>query len=215
MKKLILILIISAFTLYGQIDVTAGMGVSFVNQPSYTDYINYYFADGSDQLPSFGTTVEFFGEVAYDLNAKYQIGIEFAHQIYSYNTISSKAAFYDVSYVQMKPSVMAYYVIPGPGYKLKLGGGIGPRFVSMEEQISNSDTKREFSATGLGIVLKAMGHTLLSDNLYATIAGDLRYDMPGELSDDNDATIKNISLNENVNVNSISVGVKLGVSYFF
>ncbi|GJQ63907.1 MAG: hypothetical protein SCALA702_29600 [Melioribacteraceae bacterium] len=215
MKKIILILMFSSLSLYSQIDVTAGMGVSFVNQPSFTDYINYYFAPGDDQLPSFGSTVEFFGEIGYDINKKYQVGVEYAHQIYSYNVTSYKAGFYDVSYTQLKPTVMAYYLIPGPGYKLKLGGGVGPRFVNMEEQKANSVTKQEFSATGFGIVLKAMGHTLLGDNLYATIGADLRYDMPGELSDDNDTTINNISLNENVNVNSISIGVKLGVSYFF
>jgi len=209
-KKIAVILILLSANIYSQIDISAGMGVSFVNQPSFTDYINYYYAPGDDQLPSFGSTVEFFGEVSFDVSDKYQLGLEYAHQIYSYSVNSYKAGFYEASYVHYKPSIMAYYVIPGVGYKLKLGGGIGPRFVSMEEQKANNPAKEEFSATGFGIV----GHTLLSDNLYATIAGDIRYDMPGDLKD-GDLKINNISLGESVNVNSLSVGLKLGISYFF
>jgi hypothetical protein len=35
-----------------------------------------------------------------------------------------------------------------------------------------------YTAMGAGFVLKAEGNTLLSDNLYALIGVDLRYDLP-------------------------------------
>lgn len=214
MKKIIMILAVLAFNISAQVDVSAGMGVGFINSPSFTDYINYYFAPADDGLPSFGTALELFAEADFDVDENYQIGVEYGHQIFSYNVNSYKAGYYDVSYIHFKPSVVGYYLIKGYGYKFKFGGGIGPRFVSMEEQLGNSISKDEYSATGVGFLLKVMGHTLLSDKLYAVIAGDIRYDMPGELAD-GDRKIRNISLNENVNVNSFSIGLKIGISYFF
>ena len=107
---------------------------------------------------------------------------------------------------------MAYYVIPGQGYKIKIGGGLGPRFSSLEEKYpSYSET---YTSTGFGILAKADGSTTLGGNLYAYIGGDLRLDINGSLKR-NGENFKNKINNENVNLNSISAGLKLGVVYLF
>jgi len=46
----------------------------------------------------------------------------------------------------------------------------------------------------------------LSDNVYANIGGDIRYDLNGK---------PNLITNENVNLNTLSLGVRLGVTYRF
>jgi len=55
----------------------------------------------------------------------------------------------------------------------------------------------------------------LSDNLYANIGVDVRYDLNGEPSKNDGSKINNPVLEENVNFTSFAVGVKLGISYLF
>jgi hypothetical protein len=53
----------------------------------------------------------------------------------------------------------------------------------------------------------------MSENLFANIGGDLRYDINGEPEDNSGHTLYNIVENENVSFNSFSLGVNLGISY--
>ncbi len=202
-------------TIQAQIDISAGMGLNFLTSPSFKDYINANFAPVNDQLQSFKSSVEFVGEGAYSISNNFQIGIEYGLQLDSYSTSSGRAGFYEAKYTQHKPSVIAYYVVPGEGYKFKFGGGVGLRLLQMEEQLANSPTPIDYSATGFGFLFKAQGHTLLSGNFYATVGADLRYDMPGEPESSSGNKIIDASVNDSVNLNMFSVGVKLGVSYFF
>ena len=61
----------------------------------------------------------------------------------------------------------------------------------------------DYSSTGFGVVLRAEGNTVLSENLYANIGLDIRYDANGEPSDSDGNKITNF--NENVNFNSLSI----------
>ncbi len=74
----------------------------------------------------------------------------------------------------------------------------------------------------------AEGHTSLGGNFYAMIAADIRYDIVSEVSNGSSVLTSNKNLifsgNEGpnfgdagnkVNINTFSVGIKLGVSYFF
>ncbi len=64
----------------------------------------------------------------------------------------------------------------------------------------------------MGVVLKAIGNTALSKDFFALIGIDIRYDFPGELSN-NGNKILNPATNEFVNMNSISVAINLGVTF--
>ncbi len=112
------------------------------------------------------------------------------------------------------PSLLAFYVISGQGYNFKFGGGGGARFISVDETLPASARSDNYTSTGFGAIIRAEGNTLLSGNVYANVIADLRYDINGEPSG-NLGNLRNNVLNENVNFNSLSVGIKLGVSYFF
>ncbi len=202
MKKLLLIILLPLTINFAQLDVSAGMGISFVSAPDLRDYINYNFGQGN-QLATFNSVVEFFGETDIPLNNNWDLGIEYAVNIFSYNTPIFGTGIYEISYNQHMPSAVLYYVIKGEGYKIKFGGGAGFRYVSLEEKIIKSVS---YSTTGFGMLLRAKGLTLLSGNLYAYIGGDMRLDFPAEITRDK---------TDNIKLNSIAFGVKLGVSYLF
>ncbi|MCF8240398.1 MAG: hypothetical protein K9J16_03360 [Melioribacteraceae bacterium] len=212
MRKYLLLILIFAFvkSANAQLDLSGGMGINFVNASSLTDYINLNWAPIGDKLASFNSAVEFFVEGDMPVSENFNVGLEYAVSIHSYST-SSIAGVYDISYYHHKPSLMAYYVIHGTGYKFKFGGGLGIRFVNLEEKIIQT---ANITTTGWGALARVEGHTLLSGNVYANVGLDVRYDMPGELVDGNYKIFNNY-LNENVTVDALSFGVKLGVSYYF
>ncbi len=211
MKKIILILLFVPIIIYSQIDISAGMGINLSSRSSVKDYININFAGASNQVKSFETEAEFFGELDYSVKNNFDIGLEYAISIYSY-TDASFLSVYDFSYLQHKPSLMGYYVYKGEGYKFKFGGGGGVRYVSLTEKLPTTSVEKVYTALGYGFVAKAFGMTTLGDNLYAYIGVDARLDFPGEVESEGVA-LYNRGLGENVTLNSVSAGIKLGIVY--
>lgn len=210
MKRLVFIaLMLSSSLLFAQVDVSAGMGINFLSQSSVNDYINAGWGSASgNKEGTFVSSVEFFGEAVYTITPSFQLGVEYAQSIYSYTT--NYGGKYDFSYNLHKPSVVAYYVIPGKGYKFRFGGGLGARIGDVKETIQ---LERSYSASGWGLLARIEGNTSLGGNVYAYIAGDMRYDLPGDIKD-GDNYLGEIT-GETVNLNQLAFGVKLGVSYFF
>lgn len=192
----------------------ASMGIDFINTSSLIDYINQSnFASDGSQLPTFNTAVNFSGEYGKLLNENFQLSVELAYLIYSYNA-SNINGRYDISYDLIMPSLLAFYVVSGKGYDFKFGGGAGIRFLSVDETLPASARSDNYTSTGFGAIIRAEGNTLLGGNVYANVITDIRYDINGEPKG-NLGNLRNNVLNENVNFNSLSVGIKLGVSYFF
>ena len=215
MKKIFWIftvVLISNLT-FSQTELKATMGINLISIPSAQDYINQNYAPQDDQLSTFNTAVIFSGEVGYFLNEKFEMSIEFPYQIYTYTTTIAGAGQYNLSFDSFLPSVMAYYVISGNGYNFKFGGGVGPRFVNVTEEKKWQGTEVDYSSIGFGGLLRIEANTALSENLFANIGGDLRYDINGEPENNSGHTLYNIVENENVSFNSFSLGVKLGISY--
>lgn len=203
MKKIILLfyLFINSF-LYSQFDLSAGMGLNFFSSPEMKDYVNSSF-ETSEEISTFNTSADFFAELDYNLSNSYQLGVEYTYNIYSFNSNYLNGR-YDLALNQHKPSIVGYYVYAGQGYKFKFGGGIGLRIAQVKEELYG--TISDYSATGFGLLLKAQGDTKLGGDFYALIAGEVRYDLPGEIETLSDATF---------NVNSFGIALKLGTVYYF
>ena len=139
----------------------------------------------------------------FPVNDNWDLGVEYAVNIFSYNTPIFGTGIYEISYNQHMPSALIYYVVKGEGYKIKLGGGAGYRYISLSEKIIETVS---YSSSGFGMLLRAQGLTLLSGNLYAYIGGDMRLDFPAEIVREQ---------TDNIKLNSLAFGVKLGVSYLF
>lgn len=209
MRKVFITIIFLTTTLSAQIDLTGGMGINYFNSSSLFDYLNINFT-GGERLKSFNSSVEFFIEGDYNLNPGFQVGAEYGFSLFSYNNLLA-GTNYDISITYHKPSVLAYYVIPGEGYKFKFGGGIGYRFVSLSERIG---VEQDYSAKGIGFLLRTQAFTTLGDNLYVMLGFDARYDYNGEPSNDERYLMNTID-DTKVNLNLISFAFKIGIAYFF
>ncbi|QQS36295.1 MAG: hypothetical protein IPM56_18980 [Ignavibacteriales bacterium] len=213
MKNIFLILLIILFVrdAASQVELSAGMGITFNNTPSVADYINQNFAPDDDQYADFSSAVLFFVEGAYAVSETYDVGIEIGYSLSStnYDNLSGK---FELAHSIIKPSVVNYYVIRGEGYNVKLGGGAGLRIVLVDETLPLTNTTFDYSSLGFGFLLKAEGNTSLGGNLFANIGLEARYDLNGE-PERNGTPIYNPIQKENVNFNSLSFGIRLGVMY--
>lgn len=196
-----------------QLELQMSMGLDFKSTPSYRDYINSNFSIYGKKLSSFSSAINFISEIGYCFSNKLQLGIEFSYLIDSYNVQIGNGGIYEISYTFLRPSLNAYYVISGLGYKIKFGGGIGPRLISLKEE---NIIEKDYTSKGYGILLKIEGNTLLGNNLYALIGFDMRYDFSNDLEN---TSTKNKIINyyngEALNMTSVSAGIKLGITYIF
>jgi hypothetical protein len=214
MKKIILLIIILfiAEPSFAQIELKGIMGINFISFPSLQDYINETYAPPNAQLGTFNSAVIFSVEVGYFIGKDFELSIEFPYQIYSYTEIVGLGQ-YELAYNSFLSSVLAYYVLSGEGYNFKFGGGVGPRFVSGSETKRWQGTEDSFSSVGFGGLLRIEGNTALAENVFANIGFDLRYDVNGEPEDDDGNKLTNPVKGENVNFDTFTFGVKLGISY--
>ncbi|HEY7751709.1 MAG TPA: hypothetical protein VH917_05405 [Ignavibacteriaceae bacterium] len=214
MKKLLLliIVIISCTQAIAQIEVKAVMGVNFSSVPSMQDYINFTHPD--DQLGSFNSAIIFAAEGGYFFSPSFVLSVEGAYQLFSYTNVSSSAGKYELVFSTIPVSALGYFVLGGEGYNLKFGGGVGPRFVIVEESLPGSGSTQQYTSTGVGLIIRIEGNTLLGGDFYANIGTELRYDVNGEPENNGDKLTNNV-YNENVNFNTFALGVRLGFSYYF
>lgn len=199
-------------TSFSQVRIRGGMGVDYISDPSLYNYFNQNFANPGTQLKSFSASVNFSLEANYMVTEKYEVGLDVAYRIYSY-TYGNILGSYDLTYHNLMPTIVNYYVINGGGYQFKFGGGIGIRFPTAKEVLPSTKTSRTYTGTGLGLLLRAAGNTQISSNLYANILFDIRYDFNGTLKN-NGVNLYNRIDNSNVSFNSFSVGVGLGLTYY-
>ncbi|MBZ0198326.1 MAG: hypothetical protein K8H86_00545 [Ignavibacteriaceae bacterium] len=215
MKKLftlVFILMISIPAL-AQIDLRGGMGISFSSTPALKDYLNQSYASYNNEVGSFYSTVSFAGEAGYFITNTFQLSIEASYSLNSF-TFGSTIGQYDLSYGITAPTIIAYYVLPGIGYYFKFGGGVGPRFLSVDEKQPGSPVTDKFSTTGFGLLLKGEANTSLGSGVFANLGGDICYDAIG-VPKQNGTPLRNSVIKEDVSFNTLSFGVHLGLTYKF
>ncbi len=212
-RSIFLFFIFFSITSFAQYSVRAGMGISFNNAPSLIDYINQNFASAGQQLNTFGTAINFNGEFDYSINNTYQIGIDINYFLNSYS-FTSTSGIYKMDYNILMPSLVNYYVISGLGYNFKFGGGIGPRFVTVSEQIPGTPSAINYTSTGFGFLARFDGNTLLSKDLYANIGFDLRYDINSKPQNGNNYMVNSVT-GAKVDFNMFSTVIRLGITYNF
>jgi len=197
---------------FPQVSLRAGMGIDLLSIPSLKDYINdSHIAPPDNQLGSFTTAVIFSGEADIKEADNYEIGIELAYLYNSYNFPTSLGP-YNLTYGILMPTLTNYYIIEGQGYNFKFGGGVGIRFTNANQSlyVTNPTT---YKSVGFGILLRASGNTALSSNVFANITGDIRYDINGTPKNNGVALQNSVANISNVNFNSFSLGLTLGITY--
>lgn len=208
MKKIFLFLMILSLSgkSFCQVSVSAGMGVNYTGSSSFIEYLDRYYAPPSEGLNNGYTSVEIFLEGNYDLNEKTVLGLDYAYRFYSYNSFRYFYN-YEMSYDVHSPSLLYYFSIRGERFRFNFGGGAGIRIANIEESAQFGIGKEKYSSIGAGLLLKAAGHTALSDNLYAVISGTIKFDYYGKT--------QSKTAQAEFDLTSISAGLNLGLSYYF
>ena len=215
MKKFIALFIFICINqmVFAQISLRGGMGINFISTPTLRDYLNVInSAQVNNQLATFNTAINFSAEMDFTAAKNYELGVELAYLYNSFN-FSPNGGRYEFSYSVLMPTIVNYYIIDGQGYNFKFGGGLGLRFATINELKEFTPNSNKYSSVGFGILLRALGNTALGRNVYANITGDIRYDLNGTPKNNGNA-IQNGALG-NVNLNSLSVGLSLGITYIF
>lgn len=210
MKKayLILFFIVISFTSFAQREneIRASMGIDFVSLPDLKDYLERNY---TDILADFSSSVNFSGSYGRMIGQSSQLELELGYLLNSYNE-NALGGNYDLSYSIIMPSLLYNYVIAGNGFNFKFGGGAGVRILSMTEKLPGIPVEDDYSSFGFGFILRGTGNTALSQDVYAHIGADVRYDLIGEAEkSDLGNKIGDVSFN------SLSFGIRLGISYQF
>lgn len=196
----------NTFSLYG------GMGVKLGAAPAMVDYINT-FADPSQRASDFATDVEFFGGAEFPLSNEWGGALEYAYLFKSYTLPTSNAGTYTLFYNIHMPTAIAQYVIPGKGYFMKFGGGIGYHVGSVEQSNSIYGTDSTYTARGFGIKAQAVGETAFDEHLFGYISGDMRWEFFGKLKNSSGNEMRN--LGQTASLSMFVVGLGFGLIYYF
>lgn len=203
---------VSLNTLAQENELTATMGIDFISTPSFRDYINQNYVTG-EEISDFSSAVQFTVKYGRMINPGFMIAGEVGYRIYSYNNFFSLGQ-YDVSINSLLPSLLAFYVHSGDGYNFKFGGGGGLRILYIIEKLPGEATSTDYNSTGFGFLLRGEGTTRIDGNLHAHIGADVRYDIAGNPEKKSGSLSSNRAF-EQVEFNSLIVGVRLGISYYF
>ena len=210
MKKIlipIIVIIISVISFaQNQNEVRASMGIDFVSVPSLKDYLELNY---TDRLSDFSSAVNFSGAYGRMLSESSQLEFELGYFLNSYNAALIDGN-YDVTYSILMPSLLYNYVLIGNGYNFKFGGGAGLRILSVNEKLPADPNEYIYSSVGYGFILRGVGNTAIAQDVFAYISADIRYDFIGETEPSTDGNKIG-----DINFNSLSFGIHLGISYQF
>ena len=196
----------NTFSLYG------GMGVKLGAAPAMVDYINT-IADPSQRASDFATDVEFFGGTEFPLGDEWGGALEYAYLFKSYTLATSNAGTYTLFYNIQMPTAIVQYVIPGKGYFVKFGGGIGYHAGSVEQSNSLYGTDSTYTARGFGIKANIVGETAFDEHLFGYISGDMRWEFFGKLKNSKGNELRNFG--QTASLSMFIVGIGFGLIYYF
>ena len=135
-------------TTHSFIQITAGLGVSAHSDPTINNYINSLTLPSPDQkLMDFTSASEFFVTPEFQVGHDWSVGLEYSYLLKSYNVVGGYQ--WNFTYTSQMSTLLVHYLVPGEGYWLKFGGGIGYAYGTLTEQFVESGAS-ENSENGKG-----------------------------------------------------------------
>jgi hypothetical protein len=188
------------------IQITAGLGVSAHSDPTILDYINALTYPSPDQkLTGFTSASEFFITPEVQINDEWSVGLEYSYLVKSYNIVAGDP--WNFSYNVQMPTLLVHYLVPGEGYWVKLGGGIGAAFGTLTENYVQTGAGESSTASGPGFKIEAVGNTKFDDHFWGRIGLDLRWVYAGSFKGGLVTSAPTPKLD------FFSAGVKFGVTF--
>ncbi|HEY6951904.1 MAG TPA: hypothetical protein VI758_05820 [Bacteroidota bacterium] len=191
---------------HGILEITGGLGVSAIGDPSIVDYMNSVAELSPDQqLSEFTSAPEFFITPEVQFSDNWSIALEYSYMLKSYNSVG--ASQWDFTYTAQMPSILLHYLMPGEGYCLKYGGGLGYAFGKFTEQYPITGSELTSTASGPLVKIELVGNTEFDEHFWGSIGVDLRWVFAGVFKNSSVGTVASPKLN------FFSAGLKFGVTY--
>ena len=158
------------------IGVTLGLGIQAHAAADLVDYINRIaIPPYNNRLSEFTTVPELYIAPEVQVSDDWSVGIDYGYLVRSYTVVGSGVGTSQFDYVVHVPVAVVHYLIPGDGYWVKLGGGIGYQFAELSQRLYGAIASTDFRARGVGVKLEAVADTKFDDHLYGSIQLDLRW----------------------------------------
>jgi len=191
---------------------SGGMGVSAISVNEVVSYLNLlYIPDVYSRISEFNAAIEFFGTYDLFIRPNVVVGFEYSYLLGSHN-IATGFGSNDFTYSFHLPLALAHYVIGSSDYFFKFGGGLGYVFARYREDLADLPDPIVYTGGGLGGKVQGIGQTPFGDNLFGYIGIEMRFGLPGTVSDTNG--VKLTDGRDNVALNFFSFGLKFGLTYY-
>ncbi len=195
--------------------VSVGLGGGVHSAPFLVDYMNAFrVSQLGDRLDDFSSMLEFFVSPEYRVQPEWSVALEYSllvkSQVVGGGPNSSGSEF---SYNVHMPTAIVHYVVNAPAYYLKFGGGIGYHVASLQQTLSAYGVEENFSASGVGFKLEAVGNTKFDETMYGSIGVDVRWDFLGAFKNANGVEAFERTTNTTANMQFFSLGLKFGIMF--
>ncbi len=159
------------------VSVSAGMGINAHSATSTGDYItNLLQLREPDRIGDFTSAIEFFATPEFQIADDWSLAVEYSYLVKSYRLSSTAApGISEFSTSVHMPTAVLHYLVPGEGYWLKLGGGIGYYFGSFSQMLFGSGQTETYKASAPGLKLEVVGNTMFDESFYGYIGVDVRW----------------------------------------
>jgi len=196
------------------ISFSAGMGINGHSATSTADYISTILQlREPDRIGDFTSAIEFFAAPEFQISDDWSLGLEYSYMVKSYRLSSTAGpGISEFSTSVHMPTVVLHYLVPGEGYWLKLGGGVGYYLGSFSQALFGSGQEETYRASAPGLKLEVVGNTMFDDSFYGYIGVDLRWAFDETFSDADGHTPSCQGLSPGLGF--FNVGLKLGVTLF-
>lgn len=218
----LLILILSSLKIYSQetiiivpdskLNIYAGMGIDYVNTPSFNDYLkSEIFHSDTDSVKSFTVGLEFFGGFEYNINKMFSLRFDYS---YFTRSLSYKYLYfyYDYFYYIHQPYLMGSYNINYKNAQLKISAGAGMLLGTLN--IENSPTlTSSYKSIGLGVKGEVLFIVKLSDKLSSYISGIANSNFMSKLKDSNGNLLQSSQERKEASLSGFGIGLRIGLRY--
>jgi hypothetical protein len=193
-----------------------GMGLSYGNNPSLKNFIQYRIPDYNyltrdEQLQDFSSGLDFFVGIEKQISKNFSVKAEYSYFLKSYNV--NLYPQYNFSYYSHLPYIMLYYIIPQEYSFLKIGIGTG--YVFSKFNLKEFGLESNYTSGGFGLKAEVILNAQIGKSVAGYISGNISNTFLSNLKDNSGKELLTNGTNETVNLNSFNAGIRLGVEIFF
>ena len=197
------------------ISLAAGMGISAHSATSTADYISTVLQlREPDRIGDFTSAIEFFATPEFQISDEWSLALEYSYLVKSHRLSSTAGpGISEFSTAIHMPTAVLHYLVPGEGYWLKIGGGVGYYVGTFSQMLFGSGQTQDFQASAPGLKLEVVGNTMFDESFYGYIGVDARWGFDEAFST-SDGSIPSYQ-GTAPSLGFFNIGLKLGATVFF